>query len=88
MGIDGLTHLQESPPIIELNTEITFEARRRFTLAHEIGHICIPWHSGITVCSLDDPSYKVQGQTLINTQELGSKYICIRIVNAHSLDTI
>lgn len=70
VGIDGLTHLQESPPIIELNTEITFEARRRFTLAHEIGHICIPWHSGITVCSLDDPSYKVQGQTLINTQEL------------------
>lgn len=70
VGMDGLTHLQESPPIIELNTEITFEPRRRFTLAHEIGHICIPWHTGITVCSLDDPSYKVQGQTLINTQEL------------------
>lgn len=70
VGMDGLTHLQESPPIIELNTEITFEPRRRFTLAHEIGHICIPWHTGITVCSLDDPSYKVQGQILINTQEL------------------
>lgn len=70
VGMDGLTHLQESPPIIELNTEITFEPRRRFTLAHEIGHICISWHTGITVCSLDDPSYKVQGQILINTQEL------------------
>ena len=24
VGIDGITHLQESPPIIYLNTEITF----------------------------------------------------------------
>ena len=69
-GIDGLTRIQKSPPIIEINTEIDYGPRRRFTLAHELGHICIPWHTGVTLCSLDDPSYRIQGQRMINTQEL------------------
>lgn len=70
LGIDGLCQLQKEPPIIVINTEITFEKRRRFTIAHEIGHICIPWHTGLDLCSLDDPYVKIQGQKLINTQEL------------------
>lgn len=61
VGIDGLCKLQKNPPKIILNTEITFEPRRRFTMAHEIGHICIPWHTGVDLCSLDDPYIKIQG---------------------------
>lgn len=70
VGIDGLCQLQRSPPRIILNTEITYEPRRRFTIAHEIGHICIPWHTGVDLCSLDDPYVKIQGQRMVNTQEL------------------
>ncbi len=70
VGIDGLCQLQKTPPRIIINTEVTFEPRLRFTIAHEIGHICIPWHTGVDLCSLDDPYIKIQGQRLINTQEL------------------
>lgn len=70
VGIDGLCQLQRNPPRIILNSEITFEPRLRFTVAHEIGHICIPWHTGVDLCSLDDPYVKIQGQQMINTQEL------------------
>lgn len=70
VGIDGLCKLQKNPPQIVLNTEMTFEPRRRFTMAHEIGHICIPWHTGVDLCSLDNPYTKIQGQQMVNTQEL------------------
>lgn len=70
VGIDGLCKLQKNPPKIILNTDMTFEPRRRFTMAHEIGHICIPWHTGIDLCSLDNPYIKIQGQQMVNTQEL------------------
>lgn len=69
-GIDGWCCLQKSPPEIVINTEITYEPRRRFTIAHEIGHICIPWHTGVDYCSVDDPYVKIQGEKMINTQEL------------------
>lgn len=70
VGIDGLCQLQKIPPKIILNSEINFEPRQRFTLAHEIGHICIPWHTGVDLCSLDDPYVKIQEQRMVNTQEL------------------
>lgn len=68
-GIDGWCKLTTSPPKIVVNSEITLEARRRFTIAHEIGHICIPWHTGVDCCIINDPYVMVQGQRLINTQE-------------------
>lgn len=70
VGIDGLCQLQKVPPTIILNTEVKYEPRRRFTIAHEIGHICIPWHTGVDLCSLDDPYVKIHGQQMVNTQEL------------------
>lgn len=35
--------------------------RRRFTLAHEIGHIIIPWHSGMIMDDLDAPRQVGEG---------------------------
>ncbi len=29
------------------------QARKRFTLAHELGHILIPWHEGAYACSVE-----------------------------------
>ena len=44
-------------PRIWLNADIGYH-RKRFTLAHEIGHIVIPWHTGSVFDNLDagDPS--------------------------------
>jgi Zn-dependent peptidase ImmA (M78 family) len=36
--------------------------RRRFTLAHEIGHIIIPWHAGVIVDELDAPHRLQRGR--------------------------
>jgi Zn-dependent peptidase ImmA (M78 family) len=39
-------------PMIWLNAKLPHH-RKRFTLAHEIGHVVIPWHSGSIVDDLD-----------------------------------
>lgn len=60
--VDGITLNLKIPgkkPHILLNASAT-ATRKRFTLAHEIGHIVIPWHVGtiidITSDQLPDPS--------------------------------
>jgi len=43
---------REAKPLIVLNRHKP-SARKRFTLAHEIGHILIPWHIGTVACHTD-----------------------------------
>lgn len=56
IGIGG----SERPNI--LINESAPEARQKFTLAHELGHVIIPWHTGIIVSHLnndgDDYEYR------------------------------
>lgn len=42
--------------------------RRRFTIAHEIGHFLIPWHKGDQRCSRKDMSER-RTETLVQRQE-------------------
>ena len=70
MGIDGAAKLNADPPIITLNSEQTYQPRVRFTLAHEIGHVKIPWHTGVKGCSTDDPYVQVQAKKQVDSQEL------------------
>jgi len=42
---DGYSDLKDSDLKIVLNSAIQYEPRKRFTLAHELGHIFISWHS-------------------------------------------
>lgn len=70
VGIDGLAQLDANPPIITLNSEQTYQPRIRFTLAHEIGHVKIPWHTGVIGCSTDNPYVHVQAKKQIDSQEL------------------
>ena len=43
------------PPKLILNTSSTrLETRKRFTIAHEIGHLQIPWHWGTIACHIDE----------------------------------
>ncbi len=68
-GIEAFSDLGEVPRIT-INTEFTFPARKKFTLAHELGHIVIPWHNGDVKCDTDKPYNVISGQRLLDTQEL------------------
>lgn len=70
LDIDAFCKLDTEYPTIVLNSEQKNSGRLRFSIAHELGHICIPWHTGIDTCSLDNPFYTFQGQRMINSQEL------------------
>ncbi|MFI8221999.1 ImmA/IrrE family metallo-endopeptidase [Pseudomonas sp. NPDC085632] len=52
-------------PTIYINSDCP-ETRQRFTLAHEVGHIVIPWHTGTVVSHLepgsDDDEYWLMEQ--------------------------
>jgi IrrE N-terminal-like domain len=62
--IDGLCLDLKQPgkrPKVWISATLS-HARRRFTLAHEIGHIIIPWHTGSIVDELDAPRSSARGK--------------------------
>lgn len=59
-GIDGVSLNLKTPgkkPLIIVNSNIQ-KQRQFFTLAHELGHIIIPWHLGTIVDEVYSSAYK------------------------------
>ena len=57
-------------PVLLLNTSSTkLEARRRFTISHEIGHLKIPWHGGSIACHIDEGGASVSGDQYLREGE-------------------
>jgi hypothetical protein len=57
--VDGICFDLKVPgrrPRVFVNNQARSERRVRFTLAHELGHILLPWHSGLIVDKLDGPN--------------------------------
>lgn len=54
-GVDGITIGigAAEKPLILINASAA-ATRRKFTLAHEIGHVVIPWHNGTIVSHLEN----------------------------------
>lgn len=54
--LDGITLdlLSTCPRIFLRDVPANFLRRQRFTLAHELGHVLIPWHTSQIVCSLSN----------------------------------
>lgn len=54
-GVDGITIGIGAPakPRILINSSAP-ATRRKFTLAHEIGHVVIPWHTGTIISHLEN----------------------------------
>ena len=50
---DGLCFFKSGKPNVIINGNIS-EARQKFTMAHELGHILIPGHKNIIACNMDN----------------------------------
>lgn len=64
---DAICYGIESKPTIIYNPD-TIETRFRFTLAHELGHIKIPWHVGMVSCHTDEEEIDEYEYNQIETQ--------------------
>lgn len=51
---DGYSDLQNDKLKIVVNSDIEYLSRKRFTIAHELGHIFIGWHDDVTICQTDN----------------------------------
>lgn len=72
-GVDGVSVNLKVPgkrPTIIVNSSLP-SARRKFTLAHELGHIIIPWHLGTIVDELYTQEYKAYAYSLIEREANG-----------------
>lgn len=69
--VDGFVQLDCDSEVITVNEKARrgYPPRKRFTLAHEIGHVVIPWHTGTTACVTDNPSVSIDEKRLIDSQE-------------------
>lgn len=51
---DGITvDIKSKKPQIFINSLVTSQARRNFTIAHELGHVFLPWHKGTIVSEVN-----------------------------------
>lgn len=51
---DGYSDLRDSELKIVINSETDYLPRKRFTIAHELGHVFIGWHDDVTLCKTDN----------------------------------
>lgn len=80
LGIEAYSELNNKPKVV-INPELTsYEPRRRFTLAHELGHVCIPWHNGDIKCDTDNNYKIIGGKKYLDTQELEANVFASEIL--------
>lgn len=73
-NVDGISlnlKLPGKKPVIIVNS-LCKNARSKFTLAHELGHVIIPWHIGTIVDNIYQTSVHSQIQYFIQEQEANS----------------
>ena len=64
VAIEAYTELDRNPPCINILSKI-YVRRKRFTIAHELGHIFIPWHNGVDTLRAND-----DGNSLLDRNEM------------------
>jgi len=52
-AIEAFTELDRNPPRINISSKI-YAQRKCFTIAHELGHVFIPWHNGVDALRAKD----------------------------------
>lgn len=80
LGIEAYSELKKKPKVV-INPELTsYVPRKRFTLAHELGHVCIPWHNGDIKCDTDNNYRTINGKKYLDTQELEANIFASEIL--------
>lgn len=80
LGIEAYSELNKKPKVV-INPELTsYVPRKRFTLAHELGHVCIPWHNGDIKCDTDNNYRTINGKKYLDTQELEANIFASEIL--------
>lgn len=51
---EGVLYKSSGYPLIELNPDISFVQRQKFTLAMLLGHLVLPWHTKQTFCRVKE----------------------------------
>jgi Zn-dependent peptidase ImmA (M78 family) len=74
-GIDGISinlKSKDKRPIVIISSRLP-QARQRFTMAHELGHIVIPWHIG-TIFSHTDENHGYTSRLYQNCEIEANKF--------------
>lgn len=74
-GIDGISlnlKSQDKRPIVIISTALP-SVRQKFTMAHELGHIVIPWHIG-TIFSHTDENHAFASRLYHNCEVEANKF--------------
>lgn len=83
---DGKIIRGNTKTLIKVNSDIQFEERRRFTIAHEVGHYLL--HSKLELEVHNENSNSLnwfnsaEQQAKKRSSGMGSKRFCCRIINA------
>lgn len=76
-GCDGLVISLHGPrprPLVILDRAQS-PVRRRFTLAHELGHILLPWHLGSTLaCNANQSLFDVEGDHVADAEREANRF--------------
>lgn len=72
-SIDALCHQGPGKPKIILQEEQPL-FRKRFTYAHELGHLVIPWHIGTLSCNVDEKSDLVDNDTFFSIESEANSF--------------
>lgn len=70
-----LATAEKSNGIILVNSTISNKQRKRFTIAHELGHFLLPNHNNNLICTKDDISFKSQAPIEREANEFASEIL-------------
>lgn len=74
-GVDGISinlKSKDKQPVVIISTNLPF-VRQKFTMAHELGHIVIPWHIG-TIFSHTDENHSYANRLYRNCEVEANKF--------------
>lgn len=70
-GVDGIAVNIKVPgkkPLIIINQDVS-PTRQQFTMAHELGHLIIPWHTGIKIDSAENDNELIYSEYIYSALE-------------------
>lgn len=75
---DGYVEFSNDPPVIYISSATENENRQNFTLAHELGHIFIPWHDDVTSCAPEN--FMSEHNRLLDIQEYEANFFASELL--------